>query len=132
MPTIFDKRVAVRVTKTTESPHLVRKSTQIAELSAVIPEQSKYMKPVDMAILNMMPQGYPDLTANLHERLRANNPEKQNNTLWFPTPENPGEPEVHTLIRTRTLRILNELTEKEKLNSQENTDFRTNFFGRLD
>ena len=36
---IIDKRLALRVTNTTESPYLIKKHTQIAEFSAVTPEQ---------------------------------------------------------------------------------------------
>ena len=61
MSTIFDKRIAIRVTNTTESPYL--KKTQIAEFCVVTPEQSKHIKPVDMAILSIIPQSDPDLTA---------------------------------------------------------------------
>ena len=71
MLTIIYKRVAVRVTNTTESPYLIRKITQIQEFSIVTPEQSKYIKPVDMAILSMIPQGDPDLTAYLNKPLRT-------------------------------------------------------------
>ena len=109
MSTIFDKRIAVRVTNTKKSPYQVKKHTQIAEFSVVTPEQSKHIKPVDMAILSMIPQGDPDLTAYLNELLRTSKPEQQDNTLWFPTPENPGKPEDHTPIQTRILNELNEL-----------------------
>ena len=51
MSTIIDKRIAVRVTNTTESPYLIKKQTQIAQFSVVTPEQSKHIKPVDTAIL---------------------------------------------------------------------------------
>ena len=49
--TITDKRIAVRLTSTTESPYLIKTHTQIAEFFVVTPEQSKHIKPVDMAIL---------------------------------------------------------------------------------
>ena len=65
MSTIIDKRIAVRVTNTTESPNLIKKHTQSAEFSVVTPEQSKHIKPIDMAILSMIPQDDPDLTAYL-------------------------------------------------------------------
>ena len=87
----------------------------------VTPEQSKHIKPVDMAILSMIPQGDPDLTANLNELLRNKKPEQQDNTFWFPTPENPGKLEDHTPIQKRTLNELNELKDMEKLNPQEST-----------
>ena len=90
MSTIFDKRIAVRVINTTESPYLIKKHTQIAEFSVVTPEQSKHIKPVDMAMLRMIPQDDPEMTAYLNELLRTNKSEQQDNTFWFPTPENHG------------------------------------------
>ena len=46
MSTIIDRKIAVRVTNTTESPYTINKNTQIAEFSVVTPEQSKFIKPV--------------------------------------------------------------------------------------
>ena len=64
------------MTNTTQPPYLIKKHTQIVEFSVVIPEQSKHIKPVDMAILSMIPQGDPDLTAYLNELLRTKKPEQ--------------------------------------------------------
>ena len=96
MSTIIDQKIAVRLTNTTELPYLIKKHTQIAEFSIITPEQSKHNQPVDIAILSMIPQGDPDLTAYLNEFLRTSKLEQQTNTFWFPTPENPGKPEDHT------------------------------------
>ena len=131
MSTIIDKRIAVRVTNTTESPYLIKKNTQIAEFSVVTPEQSKHNKPVDKPILSMIPQGDPDLTAYLNELLRRNKPEQQNNTFWFPTPEKPGKSKDHTPIQTRILKELIEHKEKEKLNPQESAESRNKFLKRF-
>ena len=98
----------------------------------VTPEQSKHIKPVDMAILSIIPQGDLDLTAYLNELLRTNKTEQQDNTFWFPTPENPEKPEDHTPIQTRILNELNELKDKEKLNPQESTESRNKFLIRFD
>ena len=130
-PTI-DKRIAVGVTNTTESPHLIKKHTQTAEFSVVTPEQSKHITPVYMAILSMIRQGDRDLTAYLNELLRTNKPEQQDNTFWFPTPENPAKPHGHTPIQTKILNELNELKDKEKINSQESTESRNKFLERYD
>ena len=54
MSTKIDKKLAVRVTETTESPYLINNNTQIAEFAVVTPEQSKHIEPVDMAILSMI------------------------------------------------------------------------------
>ena len=90
MSTITDKKIAVRVTNTTETPYTINKNTQIAEFSVVTPEQSKFIKPVDLAILSMIPEGDPDLITYLTELHRTNKQDQPTNTFWFPTPENPG------------------------------------------
>ena len=132
LSTITDKRIAVSVTNTTESPYLIKKRTQIADFSVVTQEQSRHIKPVDMAILSMILQGDPDLTAYLNELLRTNKPEQQDNIFWFPTPENPGKLEDHTPIQTRILKELNELKDKEKLNAQKSKESQNKFLKRFD
>ena len=122
MSTIVDRRIAVRVSNTTESPHTITKNKQIAEFSVVIPEQSKFTKPVDTAILSMIPEGDPNLVTYLTELLKANRPDQQNNTFWFPTPGNPSNTEDHTPIQTRILTELRELQQKEKLNPKEDNE----------
>ena len=62
-----------------ESPFSIKKNTQIAEFSVVTPEQSKYIKPVDMATLSMFPEADPDLTTYLNELLRTTKQAQQNN-----------------------------------------------------
>ena len=85
-----------------------------------------------MAIFSMIQQDDPDLTAYLNELLRTNKLEQQNNTFWFPTPENPGKLNDHTPIQRRILKELIELKDKEKLNPQESTESRNKIFKRFD
>ena len=72
----------------------------------------------------MIPEGDPGLTTYLSEFLKTNKPEQQNNTFWFPTPENLGKTEDHTPIHKLSLRELVELKEKENSNPQDNTESR--------
>ena len=130
--TVFDIKTAVRITNTTESPDSIKKNTQIVEFSVVTPEQSKFIRPVDTAILNMIAEGDPDLTTNLKELLRTHTPEQQNVTFWFPTPEDPGKTEDHTPIQTRILKELRELQEKEKLNPKDDAKSRKKLLKRFD
>ena len=116
MSTIIDRKIAVRVANTTESPYTINKNTQIAEFSVVTPEQSKFIKPVDMAILSMIHEGDPDLITYLTELLKTNKSNQQTTAFWFPTPENPGNTEEHTPIQTRILKELREIQQKEKVN----------------
>ena len=132
MSTIIDRKIAVRVTNTTESPYTINKNTQIAEFSVVTPEQSKFIKPVDMAILSMIPEGDPNLITYLNELLRTNKPDQQTNAFWFPTPENPGNTEEHTPIQAQILKELRELQQKEKLNPKDNIESRIEFLKRFD
>ena len=99
MSTRIDKKIAVRVTNTTESLNLMNKKAQIAELSVVSPNQSRFTKPVDMAFLSMIPEGDTDQNTYLKELLRTNKPEQQNNTFWLQAPEKPGKTGDHTSIR---------------------------------
>ena len=87
MPTIIGRKKAVRVTNTTGSPYTINRNTQIADFSVLTPEQSKIIKPVETAILSMIPEGDPDLVTYLTELLRTKKPDQQNNTFWFPRPK---------------------------------------------
>ena len=127
-----DRKIAVRVTNTTESPYTINKNRQIVEFSVVTPEQSNFIKPVDMAILSMIPEGDPDLVTYLTELLRTNKPDQQRNIFWFPTPENPGNTEDQTSIQTRILTELVELQRREKLNPKDDIESRTEFLKRFD
>ena len=89
--TEIDKKAAVRITNTTDSPYLLKRNTQIAEFSVVTPEQSKCIRPVETAILGMIPKGDPDLTTYLSELLRTNKPEQQ--SKYFLVPDNQKEKE---------------------------------------
>ena len=130
--TIIDRNVAVRVSNTTESPYTINKNTQIAAFSVVTPEQSIFIKPVDTAILSMIPEGDPNLIVHLTELLKMNKPVQQNNSFWFPTPENPENTEDHTSIQTRTLKELREMQQKEKLNPNDDIESRMEVLKRFD
>ena len=118
MSTKNDRKIAVRVTTTTESPYTINKNTQSAEFSIITPEQSKFIKPVDTAIFSMIPEGDPDLVTYLTELLRTNKPHQQNNNFWFCDTQKstPGNTENQTPIQTRILTELRELQRRGKSN----------------
>ena len=101
--TIFDKKTAVRITNTTESPYLIKKNTQIAELSVVTPEQSKFIRPVDTAILSMIPEGDPHLTTYLSELLRTNKPKHRIIPPGFQHPKILAKPRITLRYRHESL-----------------------------
>ena len=132
IPTIFDRKIAVRVTNTTESTNTINKNTQFADFFVVTTEQSKFIKTVDTALLIMIPEGDPDLTIYLNELPRLNKPDRKNDTFWFRTPANPGNIEDYTPIQTRILKILRELQQKLKLNPKDDTQSRKGFLKQFD
>ena len=132
LSTIFDKTTAIRITNTTESPHLTKKNTQFVEFSVVAPEQPKFIKLVDTAVLSMIPKGDPNLTTYLSGKLRTNKPQQQSHTFSFRTPENPGKTEDHTPIETPILKELRELQEKKELNPKDDVESQMKFLKRFD
>ena len=98
MSTIIEKKVAVSVTNTTKSPYLIKRNIQIAEFSVVFPEQSKFIKPVEMANLSMILEGDPDLNNYLKELLWPNKKEQENSTFCFQIVENCAKTEDHIPI----------------------------------
>ena len=80
----------------------------------------------------MIPEGDPNLNTHWTELLRTNKPDQQNNTFWFPTPENPGNIENHTPIQTRIIKELHELQLEGKLNPKDEAESRMEFLKRFD
>ena len=87
---------------------------------------------VDTAYLSMIPERDPHLTTYLSELLRANKPEQQSNTFWFPKPENAGKTDDHTPIQKRIPKELNWLKKKDKLNPRDDVESRMKIFQRFD
>ena len=129
---MIDKKVAFRVTNTTETIYTIRRTTQIAKFSAVTPEQSKLIKPVDTAILSMIPKGDKDLTLYLKKLLRTCKPQQQSNTSQSPALKSSGEIGDHTPRQTLIFKKLNDLNEKEKQNPTDNAESRGKILERFD
>ena len=94
------RKTAVNFSDTTESPY----NTKIAEFSVVFPEQSKFIEPVDTAILSTIPEGDPNLTIYLNELLRTNKPNQQNDTLGFRHPKIRAIPRIIPQFRRESLK----------------------------
>ena len=80
----------------------------------------------------MIPEGDPDLITYLTELLGTKKRDQQNNTFWYPTPENPGSIQDHTPIQTRILKELREVQRKEKLNPKDDAESRIELLKRFD
>ena len=115
--TIIGTNIALRVTNKTESPYTIMKNTQVADFSVVTPEQTKFIKPVDTTILNLILEVDPDVTCNLNELIKTNKKEKEVNEFCFSLLEHVGE--IRSEFETPTPRGL-QFFIKKKLNPKDN------------
>ena len=56
MSTIIEKKIAIRVNNTIESPHSIETNTQIADFFVVTQEKPKFIKPLDKPVFSMIPK----------------------------------------------------------------------------
>ena len=68
----------------------------------------------------------------LKELLKVPPQNQEQETYWFPTPEEPGDPTTYTPIQQRIYDELLELQRLEKLNPQDNEESRKSFLSNFD
>ena len=95
-------------------------------------EQSKFIRPIDTAVVKLFLECYPDLSLYLHWLLKTKKPEQQTNTFWIPAPENLSKTEDHAPIPIRILKKLYDINVKEKLNAKNDVERRTKFLEVFD
>ena len=69
---------------------------------------------------------------NASSLIKSAKAEDDKENHWFPSPENPGDPQLHTPIQQRILRELHSLQELEQLNPQDNPESRKQFLAHFD
>ena len=94
----------------------------MAELQILRPEDTKQIRPVDVATLTTLQD--PDDT---HMYVNELNNEQNDENLWFPTPENPRNEDEHTPIQRRILKEIRELIKKEQLDPTKDPQSRKEF-----
>ena len=68
----------------------------------------------------------------INELLKVPQPNPEQETYWFPTPEEPGDPTTYTPIQQRIYKELLDLKELEKSNPHDNETPRTEFPSHFD
>ena len=124
--TARSKKVAIKVANTTDFPYTIAPDTKIAELQILKPEETKLIRPVDIAALNLLTE-HDDVVTYINALMQVDKPEDIEEKFWFPTPDNPGNEQEHTTIQKRILKELRELAELEKLDPTENAESRHKF-----
>ena len=131
--TLTNGQASVHLNHFTESPYTLERSTQVATFTGLTPEQMKYVKFIDPVTTWHLLQGNLENAAHYASSLiKSKKPEDFKESYWFPTPEDPGDPQHHTPIQKRILSDFINLQELEKLNPQDNPESRQQFLSNFD
>ena len=120
------KKIAIKVANTTDFPYTIAADTKIAELQILKPEETKMIRPVDIAALNFLTE-HDDVVTYINALMQVERPDDNEEKFWFPTPENPGNEPEHSPKQRRILKELREQAELKKLDPTENEQSRTKF-----
>ena len=131
--TVNDDSILIPVNNFTDHPYKLKKGLHIANFSVMTPEQMKYVKPIDPASTWHFLQLDQEQAAHYVSSLTKANKSPQNQeNYWFPTPENPGNPEEHTQIQKKILRDLQALQDLETLDPTKDPEFQAKFLENFD
>ena len=120
LSTVINNAIGYQITNFSELSNTTICDTHLAHFKILTPEQIKHIQPVDPAILSFMIQHEETTEVYIIElsKVPSQNPEQE--SYWFPTPEEPGDPTTYTPIQQQ---IYNELFELKEL-EQPNPHFR--------
>ena len=124
--TARDKKVPIKIANFTDFPYTIATDTKVAGLQILKPEETKMIRPVDIAALNLLTE-HDDVVTYINALMQVERPEDNEEKFWFPTPENPGNEQEHSPIQKQILKELRELATLGKLESTENEESRTKF-----
>ena len=92
------------------------------------PEEAKELKPLNTTALTVLTEDdSEDAIVYINELLKTSDKPSNNQNFWFPTPDDPGDPNTHTPIQSRILREIKELEEIQKLNPTNSNEEREAF-----
>ena len=132
LSTVNNNAIGYQINNFSELPYTIPLDTHLADFKILTPEQIKYIQPVDPTILSFMMQHDDTSEIYLHELLKVPPHNQEQETYWFPTPEEPGDPTTYTPIQQRIYDELLELQRLEKLNPQDNEESRKTFLSNFD
>ena len=131
--TLTSGQVEIPLNNFTDHPYTLKRGSHIANFSAMTPGQMKYVKPIDPVTTWHLLQDDPENAAfYVSSLIKSSKPEDFKESYWFPTPEDPGDPQQHTPIQKRILKEILNLQELEKLNPQEDPESRRQFLTNFD
>ena len=132
LSTVINNAIGNQIINFSELPYTIPIDTHLAAFKILTPEQIKYIQPVGPALLSFMIQHDDTSEVFLNELLKVPPQTQEQETYWFPTPEEPGDPTTYTPIQQRIYDELLELQRLEKLNPQDDEESRKSFLSNFD
>ena len=132
LSTVNNNAIGYQIINFSELPYTITLDTHLADFKILTPEQIKHIQPVDTAVLSFMIQQEETTEVYINELLKVPQSKSEQESYWFPTPEDPGDPATYTPIQQRIYNELLELKELEKLNPHDNETSRKTFLSNFD
>ena len=82
--TARDKKVAIKIANTTGFPYKITPDSKLAELQILKPEETKMIRPVDKAALNLLTD-HDDVVTYINALMQVERPEDNEEKFCFPT-----------------------------------------------
>ena len=131
--TLNDGSISIPVNNFTEHPFIFKKGLHIASFSVMTPEQMKYAKPFDpVSTWHLLQNDQDQAAQNVSSLIKTNKNPHNSENFWFPTPENPGNPDEHTPIQKRMLRDLQALQDLDTVDPNKDEESSAKFFENFD
>ena len=93
----------------------------------------KYVNPIDpVTTWHLLQHNLENAAYYASSLIKSTKPEDFRENYWFPTSEDPGDPQHHTPIQKRILSELINLQELEKVNPQKDPESRRQFLSKFD
>ena len=129
---VNNNAIGYQIINFSELPCTITCDTYLADFKILTPEQIKHIQPVDPAIVSFMIQHEDTTEIYINELLKVPSQNPEQESYWFPTPEEPGDPTTYTPIKQRIYNELLELREREQLNPQDTEESRKSFLSNID
>ena len=133
MVTLTTGQVEIYLNNFLDHPYPLKRGSHVANFSVMTPGQMKYVKPIDpVTTWHLLQDNLENAAFYVSSLIKSSKLEHSQEKYWFPTPEDPGDPQQHTPIQKHILTELQNLQELEKLNPQDDPESRRQFLTNFD
>ena len=98
LSTVNNNAIGYQIINFSELPYTIICDTHLTDFKNLTPEQIKHIQPVDPAMLTFMIQHEDTTEIYINELLKVPSQNPEQESYWFPTPKDPGDPTTYPKI----------------------------------